>query len=431
MLFKDKKVRLLVGYDLGDKVSQISYFYSDKEEPVTISTVTGEEQYNIPTVLCKRQEVNQWFYGKDAIKHAKEDEGILISELVSLAKKGEDVLIDGEYFKPVQLLSLFMKRSLSLLTIAINTDRIDGLMITVDELDNTMIAVLNNITKLLGFEENQVFFQSHMESFYQFTIQQSEELWHHQVVVFDYSKEYLKSYRMEVNRRTTPIVAFIEQQDFQGMMIEEVPGKEPYKSRVCSILDEKFKRIVSELCENRIIQTVYLIGEGFTGEWCKDSLKYLCKNRRVFQGNNLYSKGACYGLQEKLGVSQTGSKYVYLGVDKVKANLGMNAVINGIEGYFAILDAGVNWYEAKKQWNLILEDGNTLSFIITPLTGRERQEIMMTLQDLPIRPQKTTRLGLSVEFVSEKAIKFHVKDLGFGELFPTSGLEWSEEAELS
>lgn len=431
MLFKDKKVKLLVGYDLSDKFSQISYFYSDKDEPVTVSTVAGEEQYNIPTVLCKRREVNQWFYGKEALKQAKEKEGILVEELVGFAKKGEDVLIDGEHFDPVQLLSLFMRRSLSLLTMWTNTDKIDGLMITVDELDYTMIEVLNKITKLLGFEENQVFFQSHMESFYQFTMRQPKELWRHQVVVFDYSNEYLKSYRMEINRRTTPLVVLIDQQDFEIMMIEEIPPEEPNRSKRSAILDDRFKKIVSGLFENRMVQTVFLIGQGFNGEWCKESLKYLCKNRRVFQGNNLYSKGACYGTQEKLNENKKSSEYVYLGVDKVKANLGMLAVANGTEYYHAILDAGENWYEAKKEWDIILEQGNTLSFIITPLTGMKRQEIVMTLHDLPIRPIRTTRLRIFVEFVEEKTIKFRVKDLGFGEFFKSSELEWIEEMRLS
>ena len=44
----------------------------------------------------------------------------------------------------------------------------------------------------------------------------------------------------------------------------------------------------------------FLLGEGFHGEWSQDSLRLLCHNRRVFKGNDLYSKGACFGMQDKL-----------------------------------------------------------------------------------------------------------------------------------
>ena len=62
------KGSVLVGYDLGDQYSQISYCVFGNEDVETVATVVGTKQYNIPTVLCKRKGVNQWFYGKDAVK---------------------------------------------------------------------------------------------------------------------------------------------------------------------------------------------------------------------------------------------------------------------------------------------------------------------------------------------------------------------------
>ena len=56
--------------------------------------------------------------------------------------------------------------------------------------------------------------------------------------------------------------------------------------RNCYMLQKAF--------ENRIITTVYLVGEGFEGGWMKNSLTFMCRGRRAFMGNNLYSKGACY-----------------------------------------------------------------------------------------------------------------------------------------
>ena len=67
---RKNSTRFAVGYDLGNSVSQISYSLLGEKEPETVSTVAGGENYNIPTVLAKRRNVNQWFYGKEALKAA-------------------------------------------------------------------------------------------------------------------------------------------------------------------------------------------------------------------------------------------------------------------------------------------------------------------------------------------------------------------------
>ena len=58
----------------------------------------------------------------------------------------------------------------------------------------------------------------------------------------------------------------------------------------------------------------------------------------MFQGNNLYSKGACYGLLERLNPSKEWKDYVYLGADKLKANIGIKALRRGEDSYYALLN---------------------------------------------------------------------------------------------
>lgn len=50
----------------------------------------------------------------------------------------------------------------------------------------------------------------------------------------------------------------------------------------------------------------------------------------------------------------------------------------------------------------------------------------MLLTGLPKRPNKTTRLLLKLQYISRKECRITVKDLGFGEMFPSSGKEWEE-----
>ena len=120
--------KVIVGYDLGNKYAQISCYVTGSEEEIrTLSSVAGSSVYTIPLALSKRQGVNQWFYGSEAIRYAGEEEGILVENLLKLARDGEPVQIDGAPIDPVALLTLFLKRSLGLLSQVTNTERIGAL----------------------------------------------------------------------------------------------------------------------------------------------------------------------------------------------------------------------------------------------------------------------------------------------------------------
>ncbi len=194
-------------------------------------------------------------------------------------------------------------------------------------------------------------------------------------------------------------------------------------------MDDRFLSILKEICEGRLISSAYLIGEGFKEEWMAESLKYLCRGRRVFQGNNLYSKGACYGCMEKLN-GETEKNYVFLGNEKLKANIGMKVVRQGEDSYYALLDAGVSWFEAKNSLEFLLDQGNSFSLIITPLNGRDIRYAQVTLEGLPNRKEAPSRLYMEIWMTDENNICLEIEDLGFGELFPRSYEKWTESFEV-
>ena len=151
--------KVIVGYDLGKDYAQISCYVTGKEEEITtLSSVAGSQVYTIPLVLSKRQGVNQWFYGSEALRHAEEEEGILVEHLLKLAKDGEPVQIDGTTLDPVALLTLFLKRSLGMLSQMTSTERIGALMITCEELDAGMLEVLTQAVEALHLKTDAVCF---------------------------------------------------------------------------------------------------------------------------------------------------------------------------------------------------------------------------------------------------------------------------------
>lgn len=166
MLFgNSNEKRFVLGYDLGDKVSQISYLASDADMPETLSVLAGAELYNIPTVLCKRKDVNQWYYGKEAIRHLDDGDSIPVDNLVSAARDGKPVMVGESEYDPIALLTLFIKRSLSLLSMELKLDMVEAIMFTTKSLDHRMVQVLNAVTNALELKTSNIFYQSHEESF--------------------------------------------------------------------------------------------------------------------------------------------------------------------------------------------------------------------------------------------------------------------------
>ena len=50
----------------------------------------------------------------------------------------------------------------------------------------------------------------------------------------------------------------------------------------------------------------------------------------------------------------------------------------------------------------------------------------MQLPGLPERPPRTTRLRIEMAYISREECVVTVRDLGFGEMFPSSGKVWKE-----
>lgn len=433
MLFGNSDAkRFVLGYDLGEKVSQISYLTLDADMPETLSVLAGSELYNIPTVLCKRRDVNQWFYGKEAVRHIQDGDGIPVENLISSAKEGKPVMVGNTEYDPIALLTLFVKRSLSLLSMELSLDNVESIMFTTKSLDHRMVQVLNAVTTALELKTSNVFYQSHEESFYNYMLYQPDDITHHSVIACDYDLEKLYVYEMSLNYNTKPVVATIESDSFDDLYIGEegFPKDAALFHKTCDKLDDEFLTIMQKVCGEKVISTIFLLGDGFHEKWTKRSLEFLCRTRRVFQGNNLFSKGASIAARERIKESGNTGRFVFLGEDKLKSNLGMKLLKCGTEVYVALLDAGVNWYEAEASLDVIMDPSGILNIEVTPLTGKMPRMVQLYLDGLEKRPNGTTRLRIHMDMGSVNEVNVKVTDLGFGELFPATGKVWEQTIEV-
>lgn len=426
--FRKKNIgKYIIGYELSKQHVQISYLKIGEKEPETLSTVAGQEQYNIPFVLYKQEDKNLWYIGKEALAKQQELGGILLTDLLENACGQEFTEINLEIYNSSALLALFVKRSLAYLSFIAPIERIAAIMFTVENLDQKTVDVLRQMVEYLQMPQILIQFMGKEESFFYYNLHTDASLWTNQVYLYEIQEGRLKSYNLSLNRQTKPVVTLIEKKEYKEF---PVFNNGPQTEEEKAFLDQIFLECVMGDMESKIVSTVYLIGEGFLGEWYRKSVRYLCGKRRVFLGNNLYSKGACYALLDKMEPTELSASYVYLGTDKVKANVGMEILRQGAPSYLAILDGGSSWYDCKKEWDMILEEDNRLVFRITPLDGKNATQTQIVLHGLQMNKNPLCRIHVESYMETPTQMKLKFWEKGFGEFYPSMGQYWEESIDL-
>jgi hypothetical protein len=125
-----------------------------------------------------------------------------------------------------------------------------------------------------------------------------------------------------------------------------------------------------------------------------------------------------------------GKTHVFLGKDKLQSNIGMNVYRQGKETYYALLDAGENWYEVRKECDFLLEQEKELAFVITPVNGRERETKEIQLQNGVAGGVPYTRYHMEISMCSPDTVQVKVTDRGFGEFCAASGQVWEENFQV-
>jgi hypothetical protein len=186
--------------------------------------------------------------------------------------------------------------------------------------------------------------------------------------------------------------------------------------------DADFTKILQKAFDNKIISSVYLVGDGFDGEWMKNSLVLLCRGRRAFIGKNLYSKGACYAAFIRDRESEW--PYIYMGENEMKFNISMKVKNQGKMEFFNLISAGRNWFETHGECEVVLSGDCEIDFWKQLPNSREAKIETLELNDLPARPDRTTRLRIKANPVADDKVEIEIRDLGFGELFRSTDKTW-------
>lgn len=396
-----------LGIDINDRYAMVSYYQPNKEEPETVSTIAGSEMYQIPLVIAKRRGIGQWYYGDEARKMAKTCEMICVDALLHRALAGESIRIEEESYLAEDLLGLFMQKLIALPQKLGNAEKCDRLVITTERLSKDNMELFWKIAQKAGFSKAQFSVLDHKESFYYFALSQQKDLWLHDVYLFEYEQDAIHYFGLKKDMKTTPKLVTIT---------------ESSRVMVDGDKDSTFLHIQQKAFENQIVSSVYLVGDGFDGEWMKASLTFLCRGRRAFVGKNLFSKGACYAA---LAYDHEAEwPFLYMGENEMKFNISLKVRTSNSVEFYSLISAGKNWFDTSGQCEVILDKSPEIDFWKQLPHSREAKIETLELTDLPNRPNKTTRLRITAKAVADDKVAIEIKDLGFGELFRSTDKIW-------
>lgn len=401
-----------IGIDINKSYTMVSFLNTAGKEPVTVSTIAGEEKFQIPLCVVKRQGMGQWLYGEEAVMYERKTGIQGEYDLFERASHKERVEIEGESYTLFDLSFLYLKKIMALPAKLGNAAGYEKIVVSMEHISEEMLQLFWIFMEKLEVPLNQFQMLDYKESFYYYVLNQRPELYRDTVILMDFAEKELNVAQLTVNTKNNPQIVTITEKAL------------PYRGEE---KDAYLGRMVQSICQGKRISTIYLVGDGFDGDWMKDSLKILCGGgRRAFLGKNLFSKGACYGASK----NPQNWKYVYLGENEIKKNVSIKVEEHGSESFFTLISAGENWFEAGKECELVIRGDVEIDIWIHDPGTKEAVVRQLFLQELQYRPEGTTRIRLKINPISAKQIEIELLDLGFGEIVPASERKYRFEISL-
>lgn len=408
---------IIVGLDFGRENSQICYYDRKGDEPRSLSMKVGGNQYEAPSCLCWRLEQMDYCVGLEAEYFVREKGGIMIDNVYGICEKRDSVLVEGKKFAPWEILAQFLNGMLKFLGVTELLKNIKCVVVTLPELTIIQVENFQKAFEAMGFSHEKYMLLDYGESFYYYILSQKRETWNRSVAWYAFKPECVQFRKMTMNGATKPVTVKLE---------EPVEVTLPTEAEE---RDTEFCKFVQKTLGKDLFSSIQITGDGFSQEWAEQSVRLLCyQKRKVFYGNNLFAKGACAAGKEKLE-NKMLKGYRFLSDSLVMTDVGMEMRVMGSPTYYPLIEAGNNWYDSKTSCELILDDTEELVFVVSTYDRSEKSRVGMMLPGIPVRPNKTTRLRLELQYISATECKVTVTDLGFGEMFPSCGKVWTETVE--
>lgn len=409
--------KLLVGIDLGTKITQMNYFDFVTYEPISIGRmIDGERNYEIPTSLAVDPEKGEWYWADE--ESAKQDNVILFKNLLSDVERNEKIVL-GEYsIDSYQVLKRFLVKLLSILKEYEPNQTIRKLVITLANKEKRIVRYLTKICEEIGIPKTSLVVQNHRQSYMYYAISQPRELWINNVGLFELEDNKLIYSQIDIDRKTEPYIIGVIQRDLsEGIDWEELARVSQEQ------VTYAFLNAANTVLYKQLVTTIYVTGNGFEQSWANDALKELCSGRRVFRGQNLFTKGACYAARELSGEGKLNN-CLFLDEEMIACNVSIRIYRDASMQDVLLAKAGTLWSEIDSSVDVIPDNEDEIQITIQDVLKHEIRAHMLSLSGFAGRENRMTRFTIRIRFADKNTCIVTLKDNGFGEFCPSSNRVW-------
>lgn len=413
--------RLLVGIDLGETITQMTCFDRKIYEPVPVGRKKGEErEYEIHTALVVRPDSGEWFW---ADRTEEPEHGVLIQNLLDKVIQGDTFEQDGYTFHSREVLKRFLVKLLSLLKEYFPDETILRLVITVEEKERRLTETIRSVCEELGIQKERLVVQNHRQSYMYYAVSQAKELWMNNVGLFEYNQKGLSYSQINIDRRVTPWIVGVTKKDLSDVL--------DYSMLQDSDIDMgyAFVNVAGTVLHKQMVTTVYVTGKGFEEPWANEALKELCSGRRVFRGQNMFTKGACYAARELSGQGKL-DQCLFLDEDMISANISIRTYHEAKMQEVLLAKAGTLWSEVDSSVDVIPDDEEEIQITAQDVLRHETKAHMLSLSGFAGRENKMTRFTIRIRFADRETCIVTLKDNGFGEYCPSSNRIWERSIKV-
>jgi len=174
--------------------------------------------------------------------------------------------------------------------------------------------------------------------------------------------------------------------------------------------------------QKKLFSSVFLTGKGFEKQdWASGFMKLVCSSRRrVYVEQILFAQGAAYKAADYLR-EKTAYPYVMICDGRLDATVSVKVLHQDQESQLVLAAAGDSWYESKSTVEFILDRQNHIELSVAPSDPKRKKQVKLDLEGFPQRDDKTVRVQVQIGFLDDKTMAVVVKDLGFGDFYPSTG----------
>ncbi len=402
--------KLIIGIDLNSSRIQASYLTEGMKEPESVILGFASQTYHIPTVGYKKKGENRWAFGDTGRKYFEDGEYLKVEDITDKVLEEDTIELEEEKYMPADILECLFRFVLRECYRAADIEKADKVAVCVDKFNRKFLDCVKAVLTRMDISPDNILLMNKTESFIYYSLNAGEELYQRGVALYDFSGKKLTysymNYASSIGNKTVVMV------DSTAERIQSVTEGE---------IDKELSASAVKLMSGSTMSSVYLTGDSFEKyEHLDKFIQTACNRRRAFIGQNLYAKGAAQGAFEYF----YGGNYknrILACEDRILADFDIDIVERETAKVYRAVKVGTNWYMAAKTLRFVVDGVDEIVIHIKPIEKKPDQDVVISLEEFPKRPEKMTKIMLELDFSSASACKVSLKDMGFGDFYKSTG----------